>query len=130
MIGPPTCVSQIAFSFDTLPVLICVSGEYRWFIVEPPFVDHPDDGDASCAAVNAGAGTISALEDDVALCATPAATATRAVASTAATIVRRLRELVARFSLIRSFPSRRRFSGDAALLHTFRNQDRNAPSGW
>jgi len=40
--------------------VICVSGEYRWFIVEPPFVAHPLEGEARSDAVNAGAGTISA----------------------------------------------------------------------
>jgi hypothetical protein len=72
---------------------------------EPPLVDHPLDGAARSLAVKAGAGTISALEDDEALCATPAAIATSAVANTNATTPRRLRELIARCCFtIRSLP--------------------------
>src|SRR6476661_1582918 len=97
---PPTCVSQIAFRFFTFVSLIWVNGEYRWFISEPPLVDHPFDGVARSLAVNAGAGTISALDDDDALCATPAAMATSAVVRTAAATPRRVRELTARFCFI------------------------------
>src|SRR4051794_27443944 len=37
---PCRCVRHTPFSFATFPSLIESSSEYRWFIVEPPFVTH------------------------------------------------------------------------------------------
>src|ERR1700712_5037142 len=88
-------------------------------MVEPPFVAQPVLGLANAPAVNAGAGTISAFEDVDALCATPAAMATTAVASTAATANRLVRFPLARFSLITKIPSTTGVLRQRCPLRTF-----------
>src|SRR5262245_6269355 len=63
---PSRWVSHFPLSWEMLLVSIWSSGEYRWFMSEPPFVIQFSFGSAASSSVeNAGADVIASEEETV-----------------------------------------------------------------